>query len=129
MKNTVERRTALPEQSVRRQSDKMLETARMEDLAVFDKRFGWSLTQPLALLQVLPELKNCTILPAPDPCSHRELLLTRKKSTPVFYMDMVGEAIRHSLVDNIIPVIKQTMPWTESLLSVADAQFTTREPA
>jgi DNA-binding transcriptional LysR family regulator len=97
--------------------------------SLVEEGFGWSLTQPLALLQVLPELKNCTILPAPEPCSHRELLLIRKKTTPVYYIDAVGEAIRHCLIDNIIPVIKKTMPWTKSLLSVADAQFTSRVPA
>lgn len=36
--NTVGRRTALAEQSARKQSEKMFETARMEDLAVLDKR-------------------------------------------------------------------------------------------
>ena len=35
--NTVGRRTALAEQSARKQSEKMFETARMEDLAVLDK--------------------------------------------------------------------------------------------
>ena len=36
--NTVERRTALAERSARKQSEKMFEIARMEDLAVLDKR-------------------------------------------------------------------------------------------
>ena len=53
--NTVGRRTALAEQSARKQSEKMFETARMEDLAVLDKR---SARLTLSLLETLLDHLN-----------------------------------------------------------------------
>ena len=82
---------------------------------------GWSLTQPLALLSAHDFISACTIRPAPQPCAERELFLVRKKSTPVSLMDLIGEACRDCIREDVIPPIADAMPWTTSSLVLVES--------
>lgn len=59
--NTVGRRTALAEQSARKQSEKMFETARMEDLAVLDKRRWWEKNTEIDIVAADYERLHCLV--------------------------------------------------------------------
>ena len=86
-----------------------------DNLTVFslvNAGFGWSLTQPLALLGARDFIASCKILQAPLPCPPRELLLARKKSTPLSLMEMVGSACHQCIKEDVLPLIRSTMPWT-----------------
>lgn len=86
-----------------------------DNLTVFslvNAGFGWSLTQPLALLGARDFIASCKILQAPHPCPPRELLLARKKSTPLSLMETVGSACHQCIKEDVLPLIRSTMPWT-----------------
>ena len=94
-----------------------------DNLTVFslvNAGMGWSLTQPLALLRAHDFISACTIMPAPQPCADRELFLVRKKSTPVSLMDLIGEACRDCIREDVIPPIADAMPWTQSSLALVE---------
>lgn len=89
-------------------------------LSLVDAGMGWSLTQPLPLLEARHTLTRSTILPAPAPTTRRELFVVRKKTTPLGMMETIGKACRQCLVDEVIPDIKALMPWAAEDLTIAD---------
>ena len=94
-----------------------------DNLTVFslvNAGFGWSLTQPLALLGARDFIASCKILQAPHPCPPRELLLARKKSTPLSLMETVGSACHQCIKEDVLPLIRSTMPWTAEELFLND---------
>lgn len=94
-----------------------------DNLTVFslvNAGFGWSLTQPLALLGARDFIASCKILQAPHPCPPRELLLARKKSTPLSLMETVGSACHQCIKEDVLPLIRSTMPWTSEELFLND---------
>ena len=97
-----------------------------DNLTVFslvNAGFGWSLTQPLALLGARDFIASCKILQAPHPCPPRELLLARKKSTPLSLMETVGSACHQCIKEDVLPLIRSTMPWTAEELFLNDLCF------
>lgn len=89
-------------------------------LSLVDAGMGWSLTQPLPLLEGRHAITHCAILPAPAPTARRELFIVRKKTTPVGMMESVGQACRQCLVDQVIPDVKALTPWAADELAVGD---------
>lgn len=89
-------------------------------LSLVNAGMGWSLTQPLPLLEARHILTHSTILPAPAPTTRRELFVVRKKTTPVGMMECIGRACRQCLTTQVIPGITTLIPWAAEDLVVAD---------
>lgn len=87
---------------------------------------GWALTQPLAILQYIKFLENCTVIPAPKPCSSREVMVVRKQNTPPLFADLAASACRQCLLEIAVPAIHRSMPWTQHQLFICNEELTDR---
>ena len=94
--------------------------------SLVEKRMGWTLSQPLAVLQHIERLGSCSFIPAPKPCSSRELMVVRKQSTPPLVAERVILTCRHCLLEYAVPAIKESMPWTHEELFMCNEEMTKR---